>query len=54
MPADIPLEYERDYRNDNEDYYKPFCDFHREPGYPPPAQDKKYQSQDKEQYREVD
>lgn len=33
-------EYERDYRNDNEEDYKPFCNFHGEPGCPTSAREK--------------
>jgi hypothetical protein len=54
VPARIPLQYERDYGNDNEDDYEPFCDFHSETGYPPCAQDKKNQSKNKENYRKID
>jgi hypothetical protein len=53
-PEKIPLQYKRDDGNDNEDYYEPFCDFHRETGYPPEAQYEKHQSQHKENYREID
>jgi hypothetical protein len=49
-----PLQYERDYGNNNEDYYEPFCDFHSETGYPPHAHDKKNQSKYKENYRKID
>ncbi len=33
-PGKGTLQYERDYCNDNEDYYKPFRDFYRETGDP--------------------
>jgi hypothetical protein len=49
----IPLQDERDYGNDNKDYYEPFCDFHSETGYTFHAHNKKHQGKDKEDNRKV-
>ena len=54
VPSRIPLQYERDDGNYNEDYYEPFCDFHGETGYSLQAQYKKNQSKYKENYRKID
>jgi hypothetical protein len=53
-PQGSPLQQERDYGNNNEDYYEPFCDFHSETGYPPHTHYEKYQSKYKEDYRKID
>jgi hypothetical protein len=50
----MPLQQECDYGNDNKDYYKPFCDFHRESGDPAHSYNKKHKSKDKKNYRKID
>jgi hypothetical protein len=53
FPSGTALQYERDYGNDNKDYYEPFCDFHSETGYSPSSQYKKNQSQYQEKYGKI-
>ena len=54
FPSKESLQQERDNGNDHEDYHEPFCDFHRETGYPPCPQNKGNQGEYKENYRKID
>ena len=47
-------EYERDYRNDNEDYHQPFCDLHGETRDPSQSHNEKNQRKNKKNYCEID
>ena len=49
-----PLQKEGDNGYDNEDYYEPSCDFHRETGYPFHAHNEKHQGKDQEDNCKVD
>ena len=53
FPHRNPLQQERDYGYDHEDYHEPFCNFHGEPGYPPCTQDKENESEYKKNYRQI-
>jgi hypothetical protein len=53
FPSRLPLEYERDYSNNDKDYHQPFCDFHSEAGYPLQAHNEKNQSKYKENYCKI-
>jgi len=54
VPLRILLQYEGYYGNYNEDYDKPFGNFHCETSYTLHTHDKKHQGKDKENYRKID